>query len=120
MHKNRYFNQFYPQNKSKGCIHIHVHANKHRHADHPETLINRNKSQSRKAVTVLIRKLIFCSNCSNANALVSFWGWGNVLDLRELFDYCTVWGISLQALAFFLACASLGGSSWPRGEGGWE
>lgn len=32
-------------------------------------------------------------------------------------SHCTIWGISLQALAFFLASANQGGSSGPRAAG---
>lgn len=35
------------------------------------------------------------------------------------FHHWTIWGISLQALAFFLASAIQGGSSWGRVGGGW-
>lgn len=50
--------------------------------------------------------------------------WARVLDPTETCNHhWTIWGISLQALAFFLAKAIQGGSSWGNAGGGrprWE
>lgn len=66
--------------------------------------------------------------CANA-----FWSIQTLSDLAHLGPctrpclnlarHWTIWGISLQALAFFLASAIQGGSSWGRAAGGrprWE
>lgn len=48
---------------------------------------------------------------------------GRGFSKSDLACHWTIWGISLQALAFFLASAIQGGSSWARVVGGrfrWE
>lgn len=65
------------------------------------------KMRNLETFQILDKFISVCAKCPGRK----LWAW------CFLGLYCTICGISLQALAFFLARASHGGSSWVRGAG---